>query len=557
MKNNTKISIFAIVCAACATVSGADAASSVRSLGGAGTYSSASAASNAASTGAARAGSLRVTPTAGKTGTVASTTPAASTTTGRVATTPRLSIGKYLGGTTSVSGGSSTRPDPGDGGTTDPSVVADLRRQVEQLQRDAEELRQADDNLSDQLGDKQDTLVPRGDGFIEIDGTTNEIYVDVDGLKDQIGSIAGQDGREVEIGSSDESLLWRYAGEGDDKWQILISKAEITGPQGERGPAGEPGTPADLSLYSTTEQMNTAIANAINALSAIYAAKTDVYTKEQVNTALTGKQNKLTAGANITIDGDTISATPYDDAAITAAIAAKADKATSLAGYGIDDAYTKEQVDAKIRDSGTFDADQYYTKTETNNALADKQNKLTAGAHITIDDDTISAESYDDTAVRALINTNATNITANKNAIDANTANITTNTTNITANTAAISANTTAIEANTTAISNKADKATTLAGYNIGDAYTKAEVDAKITQSGTFDADQYYTKTETNTALAGKQDKLTAGTNITIDGNTISATGGMTAPQAVGNYIFAADGNGGGTWSEIIIVEPE
>ena len=491
MKNNTKISILAIVCAVCATVSGADAASSVRSLGGTGTYSSASAASNATSTGTARAGSLRVTPTAGKTGTTATAKPVTATTTGRVATTPRLSIGKYLGGTTSVSGGSSVRPEPGEGGTTDPSVVADLRRQIDQLQRDTEELRQADDSLSSQLGDKQDTLVPRADGFIEIDGTTNEIYVDVDGLKDQIGSIAGQDGREVEIGSNDDNLLWRYAGEGDADWRILISKAEITGPQ---GPAGEPGTPADLSAYSTTEQMNTAIANAINALSAIYAAKTDVY--------------------------------------------------------------TKAEVDAKIRDSGTFDAEQYYTKTETNTALDGKQNKLTAGTNITIDGDTISAKSYDDTAVRTLIGANATNISANKNAIDANTANITTNTTNITANTAAISANTTAIEANTANIATKADKATTLAGYGIGDAYTKEQVDAKITQSGTFDADQYYTKTDINTALADKQNKLTAGTNITIDGDTISATGGMAAPETAGNYIFAADGNGGGAWSKIVIVEP-
>ncbi len=470
MKNNTKISILAIVCAVCATVSGADAASSVRSLGGAGTYSSASAASNATSTGAARAGSLRVTPTAGKTGTTATAKPVAATTTGRVATTPRLSIGKYLGGTTSVSGGSSVRPEPGEGGTTDPSVVADLRRQIDQLQRDTEELHQADDSLSSQLGDKQDTLEPTLNGFIVIDNTTNQIYVDVDGLKDEIGSIAGQDGREVEIGSNDNDLLWRYAGEGDADWRILISKAEITGPQ---GPAGEPGTPADLSAYSTTEQMNTAIADAISALSAIYAAKTDVY--------------------------------------------------------------TKAEVDAKIRDSGTFDAEQYYTKTETNTALADKQNKLTAGTNITIDGDTISAKSYDDTAVRTLIGANATNISANKNAIDANTA---------------------AIEANTASIATKADKATTLAGYGIGDAYTKTEVDAKITQSGTFDADQYYTKTDINTALAGKQNKLTAGTNITIDGDTISATGGMTAPETAGNYIFAADGNGGGAWSEIVIVEP-
>lgn len=54
-------------------------------------------------------------------------------------------------------------------------------------------------------------------------------------------------------------------------------------------------------------------------------------------------------------------------------------------------------------------------------------------------------------------------------------------------------------------ITGKANKATTLAGYNIGDAYTKSEVDA---------------------ALAGKQSVLTAGNGISIEGNVISSTGG-------------------------------
>ena len=38
----------------------------------------------------------------------------------------------------------------------------------------------------------------------------------------------------------------------------------------------------------------------------------------------------------------------YDDAQIKALIAGKADKATTLAGYGIGDAYTKSEVDAAI-----------------------------------------------------------------------------------------------------------------------------------------------------------------------------------------------------------------
>ena len=52
-------------------------------------------------------------------------------------------------------------------------------------------------------------------------------------------------------------------------------------------------------------------------------------------------------------------------------------------------------------------------------------------------------------------------------------------------------------------ITGKADKATTLAGYGIGDAYTKSEVD---------------------TALNTKQNTLTPGNGISIEGNVISST---------------------------------
>lgn len=61
------------------------------------------------------------------------------------------------------------------------------------------------------------------------------------------------------------------------------------------------------------------------------------------------------------------------------------------------------------------------------------------------------------------------------------------------------------------AINEKANKATTLEGYGIEDAYTKTTIDAIILA---LEAE-----------LAGKQDKLTAGDNISIDGNKISVTG--------------------------------
>ena len=50
------------------------------------------------------------------------------------------------------------------------------------------------------------------------------------------------------------------------------------------------------------------------------------------------------------------------------------------------------------------------------------------------------------------------------------------------------------------------------------DYYTKTQIDTTFAS--------YYTKTETDTLLDDKQDVLTAGSNITIENNVISATGG-------------------------------
>ena len=111
MKNELKKSTLSIVCVLCASMAlPSYGASSVRSLGGAGTYSSASSAATAKSSGnstgggainSVRAGSVRVNNAVGATG---GATRSGST---RAATTPRLSIGKYLAGSSAISGGSS------------------------------------------------------------------------------------------------------------------------------------------------------------------------------------------------------------------------------------------------------------------------------------------------------------------------------------------------------------------------------------------------------------------------------------------------------------------
>ena len=309
MKHELKISRLAVVCVLCAAVSGAYGASSVRSLGGSGTYTSAAAAAADGNSGGAasvRGGSLRVTPSSGVSGTTTNIS-AGNTTGGRVATLPRLSIGHYLGGGTSVSGGSSIRPiTPGGstsgGGSTGGGDVSAgdldaLRGQVDQLERDIEGLRTADDNFSDALLDKQDALTPGDDGYIIIDENTNEIFVDVDALEGALETVAGKDGREVELGSNDTHLLWRYVGESG--WRDLIAIADITGPQGpqgEKGEKGDPGEAANLEAYSTTEEMNQAIRAAVDGLAGTYATKTELTNVSSAVDALSGKIGNTAMG---------------------------------------------------------------------------------------------------------------------------------------------------------------------------------------------------------------------------------------------------------------------
>lgn len=414
MKRDLKTSTLAIICVLCtAAVSGAYGASSVRSLGGAGTYTSASSAAAAgsgstSSTASVRGGSVRVNPTSGVSGT-STTIEAGTTTSGRVATTPRLSIGHYLGGGTSVSGGSSLRPQTpgssgggsstGGGGSMDPDIASELRQEVDQLHRDMEDLRDADDTITDALLDKQDKIYPGEDGYIVIDDMTNEIFVDVDALEGALDLVAGQDGREVELGSNDTDLLWRYSGDGDNDWRVLISKSEITGPQGEKG---EPGEAADLEAYSTTEEMNLAISNAITNLANTYVSQTDFQKLER----------EVAAKAN-TVD-------------VNAQLGTKANVA---------DVYTKSQVYNKTEIDGMIDQgvsgdvsaalDAKADKTYVDNQLATKADKSELNNYATVGSVTALDTELDeindlvtDTALGVANVTSALGNKADKSALD-------------------------------------------------------------------------------------------------------------------------------------------
>ena len=323
MKNELKISKLAIICVLCTAVSGAYAASSVRSLGGTGTYSSASSAaaantSSSGSTSSVRGGSVRVTPSSGVTGT-STKVEAGTTTSGSVATTPRLSIGQYLGGTTSVSGGSSLRPQtPSTGGSSggiDPDVAAGLRQEVDQLQRDVESLRDADDSFSDQLLDKQDLLTSRDD-LVEIDQSSKEIFINTDNLAEAISEKLPST-RPVEIGSDGAYIQWRY--EGDAQWNNIVSLDELKGPKGDPGES----VSVDEVVNAVEDELQTAVNDAVNAV---------------VKTAVADeiKNADLVTGADLA------------GLATTEQLNTKADKATTLAGYGIRDAYKDTEVDALL-----------------------------------------------------------------------------------------------------------------------------------------------------------------------------------------------------------------
>lgn len=72
---------------------------------------------------------------------------------------------------------------------------------------------------------------------------------------------------------------------------------------------------------------------------------TDAYTKEEVTALLADKADKTEIPTKVSdLENDAGYLTEHQD------ISGKADKATSLSGYGIEDAYTKTEIDTKIGD---------------------------------------------------------------------------------------------------------------------------------------------------------------------------------------------------------------
>ena len=550
MKKELKISTLTIVCVLCAgMVSGAHAASSVRNLGGSGTYSSAASASSANSGARAatsvRGGSVRVTPTSNQSGSSASVS-AGSTTSGRVATSPRLSIGHYLGGGTSVSGGSSLRPqNPGSGssvsgggssgGEIDTGTLEGLREQIDVLLRDVQDLQGAVDT-------KQDVLTT-GNNFVSIEN--NEILVDVDELRYELGAgcdfiveggniVRDCNGDKTTIIAVDDIVGDGYVSLEDMNAAIAEAVADVADTYATKDElttaTADMVTSGDLANYPTREEVEGMVGDLAGVELDSYLTKTEASTTYVNTTDGTAPRATADAAGNVITDTYAVKADVDELEREVAAkantqyvneeLAKKADKSTTLAGYGITDAYTKGEVDSKVADIVAGDMGEALTGKED---VANKKTTLTnsdtdypstsavttalAGYATTaklaeVSDDVAALDSVvndEENGLTSLAGKIATAVAgaeaaqqaaeAAQSAADGLTSRVATNETNITALQTATADMLTKTEASTTYVNTTdgtAPRATAdAAGNNIATTYaTKTEISGMVTTTG-------------------------------------------------------------------------
>lgn len=491
MKHDLKISRLAVICVLCATVSGAYGASSVRSLGGSGTYTSAAAAAADGNSGGAssvRGGSLRVSPSSNVSGTTTSIS-TGNTTSGRVATSPRLSIGHYLTGGTSVSGGSSIRPivpggsstsgggssSGGDGGDVDLSGV---NQRLDALETDVDSLFDSRDSIDESITDlwsgKQDILTAN-DGLIEID-SDNVIYINTENLADAMKDAGFSADVDFRV---NEGYIEYWDG---TTWAQLIALDDLRGPQGEPGESVTVDEVINGIEDDLQAAVNAAVADAVQTAVADEIANADLVTNTELNTALGGY------------------ATDED---LSLGLAAKANAADV---YTKAEVYNKTEVDTKISDAtsdivGSAEIEQFKddvaglkaTVGDANSGLVKSVNDLSGD--VTALDGELETVSQLAGSAAATAATAASDAASALSGLDnkaekSELANYVTNdaltqkgyvTSNeVSGQIATATENMVTADDLTDALANKADKATTLAGYGITDTYTTAQIDEKL-----------------------------------------------------------------------------
>lgn len=265
---------------------------------------------------------------------------------------------------------------------------------------------------------------------------------------------------------------------------------------------------------------------------------TDAYTQTQVDNLLTTKANITDMNSALAKKADASTVTTLETN-LTNQINGKADKATTLSGYGITNAYTKDEVDGMV--AGTFhfkgeaaSLEELQAKTDAEVGdvyqVGEKEYAYTGDEWIDLgfNIDLSAYAKTTDVAATYATQTSLTTGLANK----ANVADVYTKTqvdAEITTieNNMAKKANVADVYTKTqtdSLLDNKATKSTTLAGYGITDAYTKTQVegllddkaDAATTLAG-YQITDAYTKTEVNTI----QTNLQTAIGYKLDGNSI------------------------------------
>lgn len=206
MKKTNKLSTISIACVACAAVSlPALGAAPVRSLGGAGVYSSASSAASAKTTATAnRGGTLRA-------NTATAAAPSLRSSTARAAATPRLSIGKYLAGSSALNKVTSVTPgQPGQDSSDNTEVmeridelsanVSDNKTVLNEVTFNVEELRS---DLEKLMGESIDVVYDSETGDLTIGETTVSI-LNPGAADDLLDNIIG-DKDDIDVFDSDDT----------------------------------------------------------------------------------------------------------------------------------------------------------------------------------------------------------------------------------------------------------------------------------------------------------------------------------------------------------------
>jgi len=265
---------------------------------------------------------------------------------------------------------------------------------------------------------------------------------------------------------------------------------------------------------------------------------TDAYTQTQIEEKLETKANKsdvdtalATKAAASTVETLSTNVSTLDSN--------KADKAESLEGYGIKDAYTKTEVDGMV--AGTFHFKGEKDSLEELNALTgmkegdvyqvkDKEyayngkSWVELGFNIDLSAYATTAGVAETYATKSSVNTelakkaNSADVYT-KGEVDGQVETINANI-NLKANSADVYTSTTV----DTKLANKADKATDLAGYGITNAYTKTETDNLLkgkADSATTLAGYGITNAYTKTDIDGKFTTVNNNINAKLDANSV------------------------------------